>query len=133
MQRRVGQILVAHEARHEGDNLRRGGEAYVPQGAGLGGLNGEKLRVELLERVRADPLVAEFRRAAGNEGAQGADAAPVVARVHLVGAAEVLDVEPAGVGVADVLVADDGPDAGADVREVGGQVHGIDAVGEGTR
>lgn len=30
-----------------------------------------------------------------------------------------------------MLVADDGPDAGADVWEVSGKVHGIDAVGEG--
>ena len=131
VQRRVGQVLVAHQARHERHHLRGGGEAFVPERAGLGGLDGEELRVQLLEGVRADPLVAELGGAAGDEGAQGADAALVVARVHLVGAAEVFDVEFAVFGVADVLVADDGPDAGADVREVGGQVHGVDAVGEG--
>ena len=118
VQRRVGQVLVAHQPGHERHDLRGRGEPFVPEGAGLGRLDGEEFRVQLLERVLSDLLVAEFGGTARDEGAQGPDAALVVARIHLVGAAEVLHVELAGFGVADVLVADDGPDAGADVREV---------------
>ena len=133
VQRRIGQILVPHEPRYERDDLRGGGEAFVPKGAGSGGFDGEEVRVELLKGVGADALVAELGSAAGHKGAQGADVALVVSRVHFFGAAEVSDVKGSRRVVADVLVADDGPDAGADVGEVGGQVHGVDAVGEGTR
>ena len=96
MQRCAGEILVVHEAAHERHDVRGGGEAFSPEGAGLGGLDEEELSVQLFGHVLADLLVAELG------GVQGTDAALEVAGVHLVGAAEVLNVE---FGVVDLLLA----------------------------
>lgn len=124
MHRCAGEILVVHEAAHERHDVRGGGEAFSPEGAGLGGLDWEELSVQLFRHVLAGLLVA------GLGSAQGTNAATVVARVHHVSAAEFLNVEFAVFGVVDSL-ADNSPDAGAEVREVGAEVHSVDAVGEG--
>lgn len=88
--------------------------------------------------IRKEPSVQLFRHVlagllvAGLGSAQGTNAAGV-ARVHHVGAAEVLNLEFAVFDVVDSL-ADNSPDAGAEVREVGAEVqtvHRVDAVGEG--
>lgn len=115
---------MVHEAAHERHNVRGGVEAFSPEAAGLGGPDWEQLSVQLFGHVLAGLFVA------GLGSAQGTNAATVVARVHHVGAAEVLNVEFAVFGVVDSL-ADNSPDAGAEVREVGAEVHSVDAVGEG--
>ena len=120
VQRRAGEILVVHEAAHERHDLRVA-ETFGPEGAGLGGLDDG---LHLFGHVLAELLDAEFG------GAQRTESALVAAGVHLVGAAEVLNVEFAIFGVVNLL-ADDSPDAGAEVREVGAEVHSVDAVGEG--
>lgn len=77
--------------------------------------------------VLADLVVAELQR----QGRERADTAFGVTGINFVCAAQVFD-DWMSVPVSDALVGDDGPDVAADVGEVGSEVHGVDAVREGS-
>ena len=66
----IGQMLMPHQTRHQGHDLRGSGEALVAQSAQLGGFDGEELVIELLQRVLADLIIAELSSAASDEGAR---------------------------------------------------------------
>ena len=63
---------MPHQARHERHDLRSSAEALIPERAGLGRLDGEQLRIQLLERIAPDLLVAKLGRATRSEVPEGA-------------------------------------------------------------
>lgn len=133
VERRIGQVLMAHQPCHQRHNLCRSRQALVSERAGFRSLDGEEFGVQLLQSVFSNLLITELSSTACDESAQRTDTALVITWIHFVCATEVFDVQFAGFRVTNVLIADDGPDARADVREIGGQIHGVDAIGESAR
>ena len=124
-------ILIFTDPSTQGRALFECADAVVLERSGLGLDDRVVFFVELLEEIRGDFLVAEFRGCRGGDAADGAFAGFVVARVEFVGAQEVDEVEAAvGVVLARFFLRK-GPVAVGDGGEIGRAEEGVDRVGEG--